>query len=545
VILSLTFNNGRAMKRAALSLVLGIALPLAAQVTQRQLEQPLGSDWLHYNGAYNSQRHSELKQITHSNIRSLVNQWVYHVPGASNLESVPIVVNGVMYLTQPNAIYALDGRSGRLIWDYHHLLAKVKVREGPHRGAAVFENKVYFTTTDDFLIALNASNGNVLWQIKIAETSDGYTSPAAPLVAKGKVIVGVAPGDHGLNGFLDAYDAGTGQRLWRFHSIPKPGEPGGDSWAGDSWQHAGGATWLTGSYDPELNLLYWAIGNPSPDFNGDVRAGDNLYTNSVVALDLETGKLKWYFQFTPHDTMDWDGAEIPVLVDAAYEGKMRKLLVQADRNGYYYVLDRSTGKFLHVSQLAHQVNWASGFTPEGRPIRVSNSDPSLTGTKICPSSIGATNWMSPAYNPQTGLFYFVALEGCGLATKNSEKFRPGGFQYRAGGDVLLHDNSWKVYVRALDLTTGKQAWEQERAGSNTLGGGLLSTAGGIIFSAEANGEFVALDAKTGMPVWHFNTGQPINAQPITYFVGGKQYVAIASASDVFGFALFAPEGVGK
>ena len=228
---------------------------------------------LHYNGGYSSQRHSELNQIKLSNVSSLVSKWVYHVPGATNLESVPIVVSGVMYLTQPNVIYALDGRSGRLIWQYHHILTKLKVREGPDRGAAVFEDKVYFTTTDAFLIALNAANGNVLWQSKIAETNDGYTSPAAPLVAKGKVIVGIAPGDHGLNGFLDAFDANSGQLLWRFNSIPKPGEPGSETWAGDSWKHAGGATWLTGSYDPELNLLYWAIGNPSPDFNGDVRAG--------------------------------------------------------------------------------------------------------------------------------------------------------------------------------------------------------------------------------------------------------------------------------
>jgi alcohol dehydrogenase (cytochrome c) len=531
------------MNKAALSLVLGIASSLSAQVTDKQLQQPPGGDWLHYNGGYNSQRHSELDQIKLSNVSSLVNKWVYHMPGATNIESVPIVVDGVMYITQPNSIYALDGRSGRLIWEYHHTLAKTKVREGPDRGAAVFEDKVYFTTTDDLLIALNAANGNLLWQIKIAETSDGYTSPAAPLVVKGKVIVGVAPGDHGLNGFLDAFDAKTGELLWTFHSIPKPGEPGSETWAGDSWRHAGGATWLTGSYDPELNLLYWAIGNPSPDFNGDVREGDNLYTNSVVALDLDTGKLKWYYQFTPHDTMDWDGAEIPVLVDAPYQGKMRKLMVQADRNGFYYILDRVTGQFLHGSRFATQLNWASGFTPEGRLIRVAGIEPSLTGTKICPSSTGATNWMSPAYNPQTGLFYFVALEGCGLATKNTETFRPGGFQYRAGGDVLLKDDSWKVYVRALELTTGKQVWEQQRVGSTSLGGGLLSTAGGVIFSGELNGEFVALDAKTGTPVWHFNTGQPINAQPMTYMVDGKQYVGLASNSDVFGFALFEPEKV--
>ena len=536
------FHN-LATKIALLGAALVFASSISAQVTGRQLGQPPGTNWLHYNGSYNSQRHSELDQIKLSNVGSLVGRWVYHVPGANNLESVPIVANGVMYLTQPNAIYALDGRSGRLIWEYQHVLTSKKVREGPNRGAAIFEDKVYFTTTDDFLITLNALNGNVLWQIKIADTNEGYTSPAAPLVVNGKVIVGIAPGDHGLNGFLDAYDARTGQLLWRFHSIPKPGEPGSETWAGDSWKHAGGATWLTGSYDPDLNLLYWALGNPSPDFNGDVRKGDNLYTNSVVAIDLDTGRLKWHYQFTPHDTMDWDGAEIPVLVDAPYEGKMRKLLVQADRNGFYYVLDRTTGQFLHATQLATNVNWASGFTVEGRPIRVLNSEPSLTGTKICPSSTGATNWMSPAYNPQTGLFYFVALEGCGMATKNTETFRPGGFQYRAGGDVLLTGEIWRVYVRALNLTTGKQVWEQERIDSTSLGGGLLSTAGGVIFSGEINGEFVALNANTGAPVWHFNTGQRINAQPMTYLVAGTQYVCIASASDVFSFALFEPQKV--
>ena len=536
------FHN-LATKIALLGAALVFASSISAQVTGRQLGQPPGTNWLHYNGSYNSQRHSELDQIKLSNVGSLVGRWVYHVPGAANLETVPIVANGVMYITQPNAIYALDGRSGRLIWEYQHVLTSKKVREGPNRGAAIFEDKVYFTTTDDFLITLNALNGNVLWQIKIADTNEGYTSPAAPLVVNGKVIVGIAPGDHGLNGFLDAYDARTGQLLWRFRSIPKPGEPGSETWAGDSWKHAGGATWLTGSYDPDLNLLYWALGNPSPDFNGDVRKGDNLYTNSVVAIDLDTGRLKWHYQFTPHDTMDWDGAEIPVLVDAPYEGKMRKLLVQADRNGFYYVLDRTTGQFLHATQLATNVNWASGFTVEGRPLRVLNSEPSLTGTKICPSSTGATNWMSPAYNPQTGLFYFVALEGCGMATKNTETFRPGGFQYRAGGDVLLTGEIWRVYVRALNLTTGKQVWEQERIDSTSLGGGLLSTAGGVIFSGEINGEFVALNANTGAPVWHFNTGQRINAQPMTYLVAGTQYVCIASASDVFSFALFEPQKV--
>lgn len=527
--------------KAILLAVLLMSLPAVAQVTDQQLEQPPGQDWLHYNGDYQSRRFSTLDQITAANVGSLVNKWTFHVPGPGGLESVPIVVNGVMYLTQPNAIYALDGASGRLIWSYHHLLAKVKDREGPHRGAAVYKNRVYFTTTDDYLYALDAASGNVIWEVKVAETDEGYSAPAAPLIAKGKVIVGISPGDRGLNGFLDAYDAETGKRLWRYEPIPHPGEPGSETWAGDSWQHAGGDTWLTGSYDPEQNLLIWGIGNPSPDFNGEVRAGDNLYTECVVALDLDTGKMKWYFQFTPHDTMDWDAVEIPILVDTNYQGKPRKLLLQADRNGFYYVLDRTTGDFLHGVQFDRSLNWATGLDAKGRPLRKPGMDPTLTGVKICPSSIGATNWMSPTYDPQTRLFYFVALEGCGFATMNTEKFRPGGYQYRAGGDVLLKDDTWKVSVRALDALTGKEVWEQQRVGSQALGGGLTSTKGGVIFSGEAPGEFVALDAKTGKVLWHYNTGQEINASPITYMVHGRQYAAIESNSDVFGFALFQPE----
>ena len=531
------------MKRALIATVLGLSSSLAAQVTDQQLQQPPGKDWLHYNGSYTSQRNSELDQIDAANVGSLVSKWAFHVSGGAPMQSVPIVVNGVMYFTQPNSIYAIDGRSGRLIWDFHHPLAKVKDREGPQRGAAVYNDKVYFTTTDSYLFALNASTGNVVYQVKLAETDEGFSSPPAPFIAKGKVIVGIAPGDRGLNGFLEARDAQTGARIWHFDTIPQPGQPGSETWPGDSWMHAGGATWMTGSYDPDLNLYYLGIGNPSPDFNGDVRKGDNLYTESMVALDLDTGQLKWHFQFTPHDMMDWDAAEMPVLVDAPYEGKLRKLMVHADRNGFYYVLDRETGKFLHGVPIVQHLNWASGLTPEGRPILVPGVEPSLKGTVVCPSSIGATNWMSPAYSPQTKLFYFVALEGCGLATKNTETFRPGGLQYRAGGDVLLRDSSWKVYVRAVELTTGKLVWEQERIGSMGLGGGVMSTNGGVLFSAELNGELVALDAKTGKPLWHFNTGQPINSQPVTYMVNGKQYVAIATNTDVFGFALFEPEKV--
>jgi alcohol dehydrogenase (cytochrome c) len=529
------------MKQLLLFLLVSIASTLPAQVTDQQLSEPPGKNWLSYGGSYDSQRHSELDQVKLSNVGSLVTQWAFHINGGAPMQSVPIAVNGILYFTQPNSLYAIDGRSGRLIWDHHHQLAKVKDREGPQRGAAVYKDRVYYLTTDSYLIALNAATGSVIYEVKVAETTDGYSAPPAPFIAKGKVIVGVAPGDRGLNGYLEAYDAETGARIWHWDTIPKPGEPGSQSWAGDSWKHAGGATWMSGSYDPDLNLYYLGLGNPSPDFNGDVRLGDNLYTECMVALDLDTGKLKWYFQFTPHDMMDWDAAEVPVLINSVWEGKMRKLMVHADRNGFYYVLDRETGKFLHGTPFVKQMNWASGLTPEGRPIRIPGVEPSLKGTKVCPSSIGAANWMSPAYNPQTRLFYVVALEGCGLATKNTETFRPGGFQYRAGGDVLLHNADWKVYVRALDALTGKQVWEQERVGNAGLGGGVLSTKGGVLFSGELNGQFVALDAKTGKAVWHFNTGEGINAQPMTYMVEGKQYVAIATNTTVFSFALFEPE----
>ena len=527
------------MKMNKLAIAVSCGMLLSAQVTDKKLLEANAANWLHYNGSYDSRRHSPLKQVNVTNVDGLVPKWIFHVPGARNLQTVPIVVDGVMYVTQPNEVYALDASTGRQIWEYHRVPARQK---GPNRGVAVGGDKVYFTTPDAHLIALNAASGNVIWETKIAEASDGYWSPAAPMVVKGKVIAGIAPGDHGLNGFLDAYDAETGERLWRFQSIPKPGEPGAETWAGDSWKHAGGNTWLTGSYDAELNLLYWGIGNPAPDFNGDVRKGDNLYTECVVALDLNTGKMKWYFQFTPHDVMDWDAVEIPVLVDAPYQGKMRKLMAHADRNGFYYLLDRVTGEFLTGAPFVHQLNWASGLTAKGRPILVPGIEPSLKGTKVCPAASGAANWQSPAFSPDSGLFYVVAQEGCGLANKATETFRPGGFQYRATGDVNMKDESWKLYVRALELTTGKLRWESERIGNTSLGGGLLSTAGGLLFSGEANGQFVALDAKSGKSVWHFYTGQPISSQPITYTVNGKQRLALATASDVISFGLHEPKG---
>jgi len=518
---------------SVLSILVGILA--TAQVRYEDLLKADPANWLTYSGSYDAQRHSLLKQIHTGNVRALVPQWIYHVPGGSRLESVPLVVNGVMYLSQPNEVHALDARTGRLIWQYRREPA---IRRGPNRGVAVYNNRVYFTTPDAFLVALDARTGNFLWQSKIAEAKEGYWSPAAPLVVKGKVIAGVAPGDYGMNGFLDAYDVSTGERLWRWHAIPRPGEPGNDSWAGDSWKTGGGDTWLTGSYDPQLNLIYWGIGNPAPDFNGDLRKGDNLYTECVVALDANTGSMKWYFQFTPHDVADWDAVEIPVLVDAVFQGRPRKLLAQANRNGFYYLLDRTDGTFLLGTPFVQSVNWAKGLTPQGRPILVPGVEPSLQGTKICPSTSGATNWMSPAYNPDTGLFYVAVLEGCGINTKSFERFRPGGFPFDATGYVESPEEPRQLYVRALELTTGKLKWEFKQIGSRRYGAGLLSTAGSLVFAGCDQGIFTALDANTGNPLWYFNTGQAITASPMTYTFKDRQYVAVEAGSDVLAFALF-------
>jgi alcohol dehydrogenase (cytochrome c) len=511
-----------------------VAAVAIAQVNYNDLLKADPQNWLSYSGSYHAQRHSLLTQIHRGNVGDLVAQWVYHIPGASRLESVPVVVDGVMYVSQPNEVYALDGRTGRLIWDYHHQPA---LRKGPNRGVAVLGNKVYVGTPDAHLVALDARTGSVVWKAKLAEASDGYWSPVAPLAIKGKIIMGIAPGDHGLNGFLDAYDAETGERLWRWNAIPKPGEPGSETWAGDSWKTGGGDTWLTGSYDPELNLIYWGIGNPAPDFDGDVRKGDNLYTESMVALDAGTGKLKWYFQFTPHDVHDWDSVEIPVLVDTQFRGERRKLLLHADRNGFYYVLDRTNGRFLHGSPFINQLNWAKGLTPEGRPIRVPGVIPTIQGTRTCPATAGATNWHSPAYNPDTGWFYVTVMEGCGINYKSRDTFRPGGVPYMATGYVEDPEAPWQTYVRALEATTGKLQWEYKQIGSKRYGAGLLSTAGGLIFAGDDQGVLTALDAKTGKALWHFNTGQQITASPIAYSFRGKQYIAISAGSNVLAFAL--------
>lgn len=521
-----------------ITLFLLIVQVAAAQVSTQDLLKPPAENWLTYGGSYDSQRHSALDQITPENVGSLQAAWVFPINSTNRLQTVPIVVDGVMYVSAPNEVYALDARTGRSIWTYRRTTG---VNRGPNRGVAVFGNHVYVGTPDAFLVALDARTGAVAWERSVGDAKDGYFSPAAPFVADGKVMMGVGGGDSGLNGWLDAYDAETGDFIWRWHSIPRPGEPGSETWAGDSWKTGGGGTWLSGSYDPELGLIYWGLGNPAPDFDGDDREGDNLYTESVVALDLSTGNLKWHFQFTPHDVHDWDSVEIPILVDAPFEGTMRKLMAHADRNGFYYVLDRETGEFLHGTPFIDKINWATGLTPEGRPIRVPGVEPTIHGNFVCPSTSGATNWMSPAYNPVTKMFYLAAKEGCGISYKAKEEFRPGGFVYKATGYVESPQEPWQMYIRALDLTTGERKWEYKQSTAMHYGAGLVSTASGLIFGGDDQGTFAALDAYTGKPLWHFNTNQRISASPITYSVKGQQYVAVAAGVNVLAFRLPAME----
>ncbi|MBI1352889.1 MAG: PQQ-dependent dehydrogenase, methanol/ethanol family [Acidobacteria bacterium] len=511
-----------------------VAAALSAQVSFEDLKNPDPEDWLTYGRTYDSQRHTPLSEITPENVKDLQAAWIYPIPSTPRQQAVPIVVDGVMYVSAMNEVHAIDARTGRNIWTWRRTPA---VNRGPERGVCVLGDRVYVSTPDAHLVALDARTGSEIWASKIAETKDGYYSPSATFAIDGKIIAGVAAGDYGLNGWLDAYDAETGERLWRWYTIPRPGEPNHDSWEGDSWKTGGGGTWLTGSYDPELNLLYWGIGNPAPDFDGDDREGDNLYTESVVALDADTGELKWYFQFTPHDVHDWDSVEIPILVDAEYKGKMRKLLTHADRNGFYYVLDRETGEFLHGTPFIDKLNWASGLTEKGRPIRVPGVEPTPQGNFVCPSTSGATNWMSPAYNPATGLFYLAVKEGCGVSYKAKQEFRPGGFGYMGTGYVESPEEPWQMWVRALDLTTGERKWEYKQITSKQYGAGVVSTATKLLFAADDQGFLTALHAETGEPLWHFNTGMRISASPISYGVKGKQYVAVTAGVNIVSFRL--------
>lgn len=502
--------------------------------------QPVSGNWLSYNGDYTGRRYSALREIDKNNVAQLRAQWVFHADHADDMEVTPEVVNGVMFVGVQNEVYALDARTGRQIWHYSRPITEGLIDDASqhhNRGVGILHSRIYLETDNAHLLCLDARSGHLLWDVPYAEGNKNYGATSAPLVVKNKVLVGTSGGDDGVRGFLAAFDAETGKPAWRFWTIPGPGENGSSSWPGDLYLHGGGTTWMPGTYDPELNLVYWGTSNPDPDFNGDPRPGDDLYTDCVLAIDRDTGKLKWYFQFTPHDLYDYDATETPMLVNATYKGEPRKLLVEANRNGFIYVLDRVTGKFLSAARFAEKMNWAKGIDADGRPIR-SGVQPTPEGTVVCPGFAGATNWYSPSYNPDTHMMYFLALEECGLFfTKTPERFAEGRTYYATGVRHPPDETRYKNLL-AFNVESGQFAWRYpQMGGGHWSSGGVMTTAGGLVFFADEQQSFEAVDAATGAPLWHFDTGQDIHASPMSYEAGGKQYVAIAAGTDLFTFAL--------
>ncbi len=499
-------------------------------------------NWLTYSGNLEAHRHSPLKQITPANVASLKPIWIYQPAVAGRFETSPIVVDGLMFITEPpTVVTALDVKTGRKLWRYERQLPTDLQTIGfgrVNRGVAVLDDMVYVATLDAHLVALDSKTGAVRWDVTVADYKLGYCLTAAPLAIKGAILTGTAGGEAGIRGFVDAYDPKTGKKVWRFYTIPGPGEPGNDTWAKDAkgnetWKTGGGSTWVTGSYDAKSNIVYWGVGNPGPDWNGDFRQGDNLYTCSLVAIDGLTGKLRWHFQFTPHDTHDWDATEIPVLTDMTIRGKSRKVVIMANRNAFYYVLDRDTGEFLVGTPYAKQT-WAKGLDDKGRPEVIAGSEPSVEGTLVWPSLQGATNWFSPAYDQVGGTFYVAVREMGSYYYKGEADYKPGTF-FAGGGERALKDDDNYGAIRALDATTGKRKWEFRL--QSPPWAGVLSTAGGLVFGGTNEGNFFALDSKTGAPLWNFQTGGDIAANPVTFLVDGKQRIAIAAHGALIVFGL--------
>jgi len=505
--------------------------PVPASAVQA-VHAPAAGEWPGYHGLPGANRHSALNQIHAGNVQRLRLSWSYELP-YHGLEMTPLVSGGIMYVTGPNRVCALDARTGREFWCYsrpRNSGGRIAgdAAKGANRGAALLGDRIFFATDNAHLICLNRITGALMWEVVMPETPGAYGATAAPLVVGDLVISGIGGGDGPLLGFLAAYKATTGEQAWRFWTIPKPGEPAAETWKGKAIEVGGGATWLTGSYDPATDTLYWPTGNPYPDTDGTDRLGDNLYTNCVVALDPKTGKLKWHFQFTPHDLWDWDATEPLVLVDTRFRGRDRKLLLQANRNGFFYVLDRLTGEFLLGEPFVKRLTWASRIDSKGRPVLAEGAKPTPMGTKACPAVRGATNWYSTAFNPVSRLFYVMAVEDCSIYRQTGSWFVP----------YADPANPPEKYLRAIDIETGKIAWEVPQFGPPEANySGVLSTAGGLVFYGETGGGFAAVEAKSGRTLWHFESNNPWKASPMTYTAGGRQHVAIASGSTVLSFSL--------
>ncbi len=538
----------------ALAVAVSAGASMRAQVSFDRILKAASEpeNWLTYSGGLASHRYSGLTQITPANVRNLELQWAFQALSLEKFEATPLVVDGVLYTVQaPNDIVAIDPVSGRTFWTYAY---KPSPQARPccgrvNRGVAILGDALFMGTIDGRMVAVDSKSGRELWNVAVAgaRPEAGYTVTVAPLVVKDKIIAGPAGGDFGVRGFISAFDPKTGKELWRFNTVPGPGEPGHETWAGDSWRRGGSAIWTTGSYDPELNLTYWGIGNPGPDFTGDDRKGDNLYSNSVVALDPDTGRLKWHFQFTPHDEYDFDATQVPVLADIEYQGRPRKVMLWANRNGFWYVLDRVTGEYLS-GQPFTKVTWASGLDAKGRPQGV--KPPTPEGIRLAPHFAGATNWYSPSYSPRTGLFYVPAwMDGSSVYARRPAEYVEGrAFLGAFPTGTALSINGTQVNRRrpdegygavlALDPKTGTKKWEFKM--TDVTDAGVLTTASDLLFSGGREGAFYALDARTGALLWKAPVAGIVQAAPMTYAVNGRQYVAIAAGNSLYAYALRTP-----
>ena len=515
------------------------ATPSFSPVTWERLlnaaDEP--ENWMMYGGTLNSQRFSRLDEIHNRNVGNLELKWAYQIPQLDRAETSPIVVDGVMFITEsPSNVVAVDAATGQRYWRYDHPLPDdLRICCGRNnRGVAILGETLFMSTLDAHLVAIDARTGNLIWNAEAADHRSGYSKTAAPLVVKDKIVTGIAGGEFGIRGFVDSYDAQSGERLWRAWTIPGPDHPDNQTWAGDSWRTGGSPSWITGSYDPDLDLVYWGTGNPGPDWNGDVRLGDNLYSDSALALNGDTGALEWYFQFTPHDVHDWDAIQVPILADLEMDGEMRKVMMWANRNAFYYTLDRETGEFLVGKPYAKQT-WAEGLDSNGRPIRVPNTFPTPEGTLVSPSVGGGTNWWSPAYSPRTELFYVNAFDGEQIYFKRDEEYVEGDQFTGGGGQNAAPIDTYHSAIRAIDPRTGDLRWEYPIQPRSTAG--ITTTAGDLVFSGSVDGYFYALDAVSGEELWHIAVGSRVHAAPITYAVNGKQYVTVAAGNVVFTFGL--------
>jgi alcohol dehydrogenase (cytochrome c) len=497
------------------------------------------ADWPVYHGALNANRYSALAKIDKTNIGRMAPKWVFTIPSSARLQVTPVVVEGVMYVTSANECYALDAGSGKQIWHYQRPRTAGlagNAAGGINRGVAVNGDRVFMDTDHAHIIALNRFTGKLIWETEMADWHQNYNATSAPLTVGKLVVSGTAGGDEGARGFVAAFDQETGKEAWRFWTVPNRGEAGSETWKGDQIAHPGGVAWGTGSYDPNLGIVYWQTGNAGNDLNGDEREGDNLYSASIVALDAKTGKLKWHYQYTPHDVWDWDAVQPPVLVDAEWQGQMRKLLLHANRNGFFYVLDRTNGKLLRATPLVQKLSWAKGIGPDGRPILNPNQIPTTEGTRICPALEGATNWFSTSYNPGTHLYYVQTLERCALFVKQPMQWVAGRGYMGGTTRAIPGENAQKV-LRAFDVQTGKPVWEVAQEGKGDSWGGVLSTASGVVFYGDDSGEFAAVDASSGKNLWHYPANQLWKASPMTYMFDNKQYVAIASGQNIIAFGV--------